>query len=178
MRYKVVLTGVLVVAVGGISSAAFAESGHAPTKTADRAAPIATEQAGHDSLTPFEQAATPEPIVNVPAAGTPITSAAQAIALVKSHSAVIGRADSMVALPMRYDRLLAADGPDAGAAVPPGFSADQQIWAVAIVGDYRPQFAKGGEKYDWGVEIYDQATGVPLGTTAGPGPLPALFARA
>ena len=158
--------------VAGVSSLALANQ-QAPVKNPS----IASAASGSSRLTPFEASALPEPVVNVPSAGTPITSAADAVARVLTLKANSLRVDSIKATLVTFGQLMGPGGPAANLSeMPAGFTLGQKVWAVVVVGEYRPQFTKSDTTYRWGIEILDAETGVPLSSFAGHQALPELFA--
>ena len=177
-RTVAVIAPLAVVAAAAMASVAAAESG----VRSGSASPAPTSQpedallSGKDALTPFERAAAPAPIVNLPPSGTPITAASQAVDIVKSHTANVKRVDAIRAFPMTFGSLLDAVRSDGtGAEMPAGFTSEQSVWAVVAVGSYRPQFAKNDDDYQWGIEVLDAGMGVPLASFAGLAELPEAF---
>lgn len=129
-----------------------------------------------DTPAPGESLTTPEPIINTPVSGIEITSADQATARVEQNRASLRRVDSIRAWRTSFSRLTEPDGPAPGLILPAGIAADQSVWVVLVVGDYRPQFAKGSDLYRWGIEVLDPRTGVPLASFAGTKEVPGMFA--
>jgi hypothetical protein len=120
------------------------------------------------------------PVSVLPISGTPVASAAAAIAVVMrglSVEAPTASAQNLSAKLTTLADLLGPNGPGRGKdPAPPFADTSRPVWAVTIAAPFRPQFSKG-ETFDWGVIVVDQATGAPVAAFARNGQIPALLAK-
>lgn len=118
--------------------------------------------------------------------GTPetcVTSAAPAAAPPVTRQQVLDATKNQPGIALRIDRIESklttwreiqsarnACG-DYVAALKP----DQELWVVAVAGDFVPQLGRGGEHYTWGVDVFDAHTGMQVATFAGMDAWPMFF---
>jgi len=159
---RVVVLTALLVSVVGFGAAAVGASGPAVPSTSPTSSAV-------DDSTEAERSATPQPIVNVPESASSDRSADadSAIRQVLSLTAEVRRADETDARLTTWSSLEQPGGPLSDVTVPSmGIDPSRPVWAVAVAGDFVPQFA-GGQSFAWGVVILDESTGVPLSSFAG-----------
>lgn len=113
-------------------------------------------------------------VTAAPLSAPPVTRE-QAIAAARASTAIAQRIDQIDAKLTTFSELQAAR--NASNETFAGFSPGQEIWVVAIRGDFVPQLGRG-VRGTWGVFLTDAVTGKTIGTLAGSdGSWPDFFAR-
>ena len=110
--------------------------------------------------------------VNAPPTAAPPVSRQQVLDAAKAQKGVALRIDRIESKLVTWHDVQVArhQTSDFVASLTP----NQQLWVVAMAGDFAPQLASG-EHYTWAVSVYDASSGLQVATYAGPGAWPAFF---